>query len=667
MGKKKPFCSVKAKQTCSVGNGYNADARDQVASVVPADGCRVQRGLSNLGNSCWMNSIIQCLNVSLPFSDDLLRISGMHGLDGVAGHLCSAMIGVRDLCDASNSSRGAHGSFPPKPFRESVAAKYSWYRAKNQHDAHEFLLTLLGCVADSVTKSERAEDESRTADEDSLRKRASQDAKVCGRCVAECFRGRLCSSTLCWECGQISLRLDPCLSVSLALPALASQQSADLGIQASKLENPVSAEACASPQLPDKADTSHAISTSGKSSAGSYVDASKMPGLPPSEDGSSDSSASDAECEPAAITARADEVDVQIELVRRASAKPESWGIKWSESGLEGKRLLVTGVVEESLLDKWNLKRRAMGDLRSCVHAGLELVSVNTHRKFEEMRHSLKSECSVSLQFLRRQAVTSELLGPGRADSDDEAERSKREAAESRGRLRDAAEKCLKDLPPALRRLFAGGPVEELAGLGRQQGGPKRVPLHACLRQFAMVQALEKDCKPQYTCSSCAKAPSEKSFASRRMWLWPQSLPKILMLHLQRFRRYGARIEKSATSLELSPTLDLAEHVVSKEDLDAMRPYVFKGQDVCTDLPDVTPALLYELYAVCVHQGDSMHGGHYIVYVNAGPSLQQSMWRGADDAKVWSCELPEVLKAEAYIAFYRRPADETAAIVGPLK
>merc|ERR1711990_972481 len=182
--------------------------------------------------------------------------------------------------------------------------------------------------------------------------------------------------------------------------------------------------------------------------------------------------------------------------------------------------------------------------------------------------------------------------------------------------------------------------------MGRaQQQGAGRIPLSACLRQFSEVQALEKERRPQYTCSKCAKPSGMKSLASRRQWIWPGDLPPLLMLHLQRFRRYGVRLEKSSASVELPATLDLADHALSKDELQGIRQYVAKGAEACDEIEDVAAgSLLYELYAVCVHQGESMHFGHYVVYVNAGDSLGKPSWRGVDDGKVWRCELEEVLK-----------------------
>jgi len=49
-----------------------------------------------------------------------------------------------------------------------------------------------------------------------------------------------------------------------------------------------------------------------------------------------------------------------------------------------------------------------------------------------------------------------------------------------------------------------------------------------------------------------------------------------------------------------------------------------------------------------------MHSGHYVAYVNGGASLESEAWFGISDARIWTCTRSEALKAEAYIAFYRR-------------
>jgi tRNA-binding EMAP/Myf-like protein len=56
-----------------------------------------------------------------------------------------------------------------------------------------------------------------------------------------------------------------------------------------------------------------------------------------------------------------------------------------------------------------------------------------------------------------------------------------------------------------------------------------------------------------------------------------------------------------------------------------------------------------------------MSSGHYIAYVNGGTSLEKEEWHGVSDARVWKCSREEALKAEAYVAFYRREGVQASA------
>ncbi|XP_040979413.1 ubiquitin carboxyl-terminal hydrolase 42-like [Aquila chrysaetos chrysaetos] len=60
--------------------------------------------------------------------------------------------------------------------------------------------------------------------------------------------------------------------------------------------------------------------------------------------------------------------------------------------------------------------------------------------------------------------------------------------------------------------------------------------------------------------------------------------------------------------------------------------------------------LLYSLYAVLVHSGDSCHSGHYFCYTKASNGL----WYEIDDTSVDCCDIDTVLQQEAYLLFYVR-------------
>jgi ubiquitin carboxyl-terminal hydrolase 36/42 len=69
--------------------------------------------------------------------------------------------------------------------------------------------------------------------------------------------------------------------------------------------------------------------------------------------------------------------------------------------------------------------------------------------------------------------------------------------------------------------------------------------------------------------------------------------------------------------------------------------------------------LMYDLYAVLVHLGHSLHSGHYVCYVKAGNGI----WHICDDHRVAQVSQRVVESQQAYILFYvkRQPKGAAAA------
>jgi len=127
-------------------------------------------------------------------------------------------------------------------------------------------------------------------------------------------------------------------------------------------------------------------------------------------------------------------------------------------------------------------------------------------------------------------------------------------------------------------------------------------------------------------------------------------------VHLNRFRRRGAsaRFDKSSDRVNIAANLDFSDFLLTEAQYNCFSSHLSEGS-VCEPPPTVdSAACRYELYGVCVHQGANMQSGHYVAYVNVGPSLEEEDWYGASDSHVWKCTRADVLKVEAYVAFYRK-------------
>ena len=127
------------------------------------------------------------------------------------------------------------------------------------------------------------------------------------------------------------------------------------------------------------------------------------------------------------------------------------------------------------------------------------------------------------------------------------------------------------------------------------------------------------------------KCPKQNKMvrAVKRMTI--EDIPNILIIQLKRFEfsRSGRKISKH---VDFDQTLDLS-------------PYM-------SDAPEKGSAL-YELYGVLVHQGYSMHSGHYFCYLKGTGGGE---WHKFDDTRVHATSARNAMGQSPYILFYTRKA-----------
>uniref|UniRef100_A0AAY4DKM1 Ubiquitin carboxyl-terminal hydrolase 32 n=1 Tax=Denticeps clupeoides TaxID=299321 RepID=A0AAY4DKM1_9TELE len=180
-------------------------------------------GLSNLGNTCFMNSSIQCVSNTKPLTDYF--ISGRHLYElnrtnpiGMRGHMakCYGDL-VQDLWS------GTQKNIAPLKLRWTIAKYAPRFNGFQQQDSQELLAFLLDGLHEDLNRvHEKPYVELKDSDgrpdwevaseawENHLRRNRS--------IVVDLFHGQLKSQVKCKTCGHISARFDPFNFLSLPLP-----------------------------------------------------------------------------------------------------------------------------------------------------------------------------------------------------------------------------------------------------------------------------------------------------------------------------------------------------------------------------------------------------------------------------------------------------------------
>ncbi|CAB4287003.1 unnamed protein product [Prunus armeniaca] len=150
------------------------------------------------------------------------------------------------------------------------------------------------------------------------------------------------------------------------------------------------------------------------------------------------------------------------------------------------------------------------------------------------------------------------------------------------------------------------------------------VSLYKCLKAFMKEEPLGPE--DMWYCPICKK-PQQ---ASKKLDLW--RLPEILVIHLKRFSYSNLFKNKLETFVDF-PIYDLD-----------FSPYIShrNSQLSCQ----------YMLYAISNHYG-GMGGGHYTAFVHLGNGL----WYEFDDEKVLAVGQERIRTSAAYVLFYRRVPD----------
>lgn len=180
-------------------------------------------GLSNLGNTCFMNSAIQCMSSTIPLTSYFTDGYHMYELNktnplGMKGNIAKRYGEVvQDLWS------GNCRSIAPLKLRWTIGRYAPRFNGFQQQDSQEFLAFLLDGLHEDLNRVHskpyvELKDSDGRPDEEVAKEAWDNHLKRNKSIVVDLFQGQLKSCVRCLQCDHVSVRFDPYTFLSLPIP-----------------------------------------------------------------------------------------------------------------------------------------------------------------------------------------------------------------------------------------------------------------------------------------------------------------------------------------------------------------------------------------------------------------------------------------------------------------
>uniref|UniRef100_A0A8D3C427 Ubiquitin carboxyl-terminal hydrolase n=1 Tax=Scophthalmus maximus TaxID=52904 RepID=A0A8D3C427_SCOMX len=623
-------------------------------------------GLTNLGNTCFMNSALQCLSNTPPLTEYFLLSSYLEELNftnplGMKGEIAEAYADV-----IKQMWSGRHYSVVPRVFKTKVGHFASQFLGYQQHDSQELLSFLLDGLHEDLNRVKNKEYiELRDADgrpdqevaEEAWRNHRRRNDSV----IVDTFHGLFKSTLICPECHKVSVTFDPFCYLSVPLPVSKERVMEVFFVSLDPYAKPVQHRVVV-PKAGKVSDLCSALS--------------EMTNVPPTQMVVADVfnhrfyKIYNADESLSCILDRDDifvyelnvldeqqEEQVLLALYLRERSHYRDYGSGSSSYGtsLFGHPLLLgvprSSCSVEALYDLF-LQRLARYVRRPDPSEELEeeeeddedeLYKTQTNgisdgipcETAEEEKEEDKQEeaCSPSPpaaeQPAKRRACRKKrksLFTIQAVNSNGMTERGTGEggSAVSFGSQPYVA---IDWDPDMKKRFYNENEAEKYVKHGSMEVPQQQttVELRECIDLFTTVETLEEE-NPWY-CPVCKK----HQLATKKLDLW--SLPEVLIIHLKRFS-YTKFTREKLDSIVDFPLRDLD----------------FSGCLLRRNLSNGEPPSRYDLIAVSNHYG-GLRDGHYTSYAK---NKDNGQWYYFDDSKVTYAREDQIVTNAAYVLFYHR-------------
>ncbi|KAH8704599.1 hypothetical protein GQ44DRAFT_777964 [Phaeosphaeriaceae sp. PMI808] len=187
-------------------------------------------GLANLGNTCYMNSALQCLRsveeLSMYFLSNKwkaeINVDNPIGHKGAIAKVYAGLLGgIYDL--------GAVSSFSPKNFKQTLGKANSLFSGYGQQDSQEFVSWLVDALHEDLNRVHKKpyrenpdSDDNTFRDPEAIKELGEiyrDNHKARNNSVAmDLFSGFYKNTMVCPDCDKVSITFDPYSQLTLQLP-----------------------------------------------------------------------------------------------------------------------------------------------------------------------------------------------------------------------------------------------------------------------------------------------------------------------------------------------------------------------------------------------------------------------------------------------------------------
>lgn len=654
------------------------------------------RGLSNLGNTCFFNSVMQCLGQT-PYLLELLEQSSMPGqffrlpggslniadknsinVEPIEGKLSKWKPITETLAETLRELQsGRAEAYIPRMLLSKLTHRMPQFGGGDQHDSHELLRHLLEAVREEDIKRYKAvildqlglrEADPSTVDEDQKKTIKLYGAQAETLLPTEqVFRGSLVSTLQCQECYHTSHRDE--LFLDLSLPVAEKQVPPVLRRKAEEIEDKPSKH-----QIKKEKRAERKKNKKQKSHI-TFITNKEIHVMEKSD------SESDADVEDNVEDLNSNQQKMDDNVIKGIESGYNSDKLCNSSPDLNNKVAVLENGPDDSGIQSPAVENRVKfsssspdnspSSSETNVYIGSPLLSrsspVQEPMEMERpesrlsFRNAKGNDLKTCLEKLILNDGDSNKVNNFQNDNESTTSNSYQRIINQED---EKMEEDCQETTDKWTRTFSP----------RYQCEEGECSVQSCLNQFTSLELLNGYNK--VSCDNCTqkhggndKKPVYNN-ATKQLLIY--NPPAVLILHLKRFQVCRYRPAKVSKYVKFPTLLDLA-------------PFCSKRTK---DLPSFENSrqtkILYSLYGVVEHSG-SMHGGHYIAYVKVRsrldennyrwqflpknqtennnnsqaktegePDVPPGKWYYISDSYVSECNEAKVLQAQAYLLFYER-------------